>query len=88
MGELAPWHIIIVALVILLVFGAKRIPDLARSLGSGMREFKQGVSGMVDEHDVEPPATPQVTASVADAPADVQHHHAHDDQRDAADPRD
>ena len=45
MGELAPWHLIIVAIVIFLAFGVKRIPELARSLGSGMREFKDGVTG-------------------------------------------
>ena len=44
MGELAPWHLIIVV-IILLLFGAKRIPDLARSVGSGLREFKEGVTG-------------------------------------------
>ena len=45
MGELAPWHLIIIVVIILLLFGAKRIPDLARSVGSGMREFKDGVTG-------------------------------------------
>jgi len=48
MGELAPWHLIILVVIILLLFGAKRIPDLARSVGSGMREFKAGVTGAPD----------------------------------------
>jgi sec-independent protein translocase protein TatA len=37
-----PMELIIVLVVILLLFGAKRIPELARGLGSGVREFKQG----------------------------------------------
>ena len=40
-----PFHILIVAVVLLLLFGAKRLPDMGRSLGSGMREFRDGVMG-------------------------------------------
>ena len=40
-----PLHILIVLLVVLMVFGAKRLPELGRSLGSGMREFKDSISG-------------------------------------------
>jgi sec-independent protein translocase protein TatA len=40
-----PTHIAILVVVLLLVFGAKRIPEIAKSLGSGMREFKDSVSG-------------------------------------------
>jgi sec-independent protein translocase protein TatA len=36
-------EILLIALIILLLFGAKRIPDLMRSLGKGVREFKKGV---------------------------------------------
>jgi sec-independent protein translocase protein TatA len=39
-------ELIILLLVLLLVFGAKRLPEMGRSLGKGMREFKDGVSGM------------------------------------------
>jgi sec-independent protein translocase protein TatA len=41
--------------VLLLVFGAKRLPEMGRSLGKGMREFKESVSGM-DEKEPSPPA--------------------------------
>lgn len=44
-GILSPGHLAIVLVVLLLVFGARRLPELGRSLGSGMREFKQSVSG-------------------------------------------
>jgi len=40
-----PLHIAIVLLVVLLVFGAKRLPEMGRSLGSGLRGFKQSING-------------------------------------------
>ena len=48
-------EIIIVLVIVLIIFGPKRLPDLGRSLGSGMREFKDSVTG--NKHDDElPPA--------------------------------
>lgn len=44
-GLLAPSHIIILGLLLLLIFGPKRLPEMGRSLGHGMREFKSSVSG-------------------------------------------
>lgn len=43
------WEIAIIALVVLLIFGAKRLPGLARGLGQGIREFKGAVDGVKDE---------------------------------------
>jgi sec-independent protein translocase protein TatA len=40
-----PLHLALLVLVILLVFGAKRVPEMGRSLGSGMRSFKDALSG-------------------------------------------
>jgi sec-independent protein translocase protein TatA len=40
-----PLHIAFLLIVLLLVFGAKRLPEIGRSLGSGMREFKDSISG-------------------------------------------
>ncbi len=40
-----PLHIAILLLVVLLVFGAKRLPEMGRSLGSGLRGFKESISG-------------------------------------------
>jgi sec-independent protein translocase protein TatA len=45
MGLENPLHIAVLLVVLLLVFGARRLPDLGRSLGSGMREFKDGITG-------------------------------------------
>ena len=43
------WEIALIALLILLIFGAKRLPGLARGLGQGIREFKGAVDGVKDE---------------------------------------
>ncbi|HEU5490784.1 MAG TPA: twin-arginine translocase TatA/TatE family subunit [Gaiellaceae bacterium] len=40
------WEILILLLVLLLIFGAKRLPEMGRSLGKGMREFKDSVTGV------------------------------------------
>jgi sec-independent protein translocase protein TatA len=45
MGLDNPTHIAFIVVILLLVFGAKRLPEIGRSLGSGMREFKDSVSG-------------------------------------------
>ena len=45
MGLDNPLHIVFLVVILLLVFGAKRLPEIGRSLGSGMREFKDSVSG-------------------------------------------
>lgn len=43
------WEIIIVLVVALLIFGPKRLPELGKSLGSGMRSFKDSVTGEDDD---------------------------------------
>ena len=45
------WEILILLLVVLLVFGPKRLPEMGRSLGRGMREFKDSISGKDFEDD-------------------------------------
>ncbi len=44
-----PLEIVVLLVIVLLLFGAKRLPELGRSLGTGMREFKDSVSGNDDE---------------------------------------
>ena len=53
MGTPGPFEIIIIFLVILLIFGAKRIPEIARGLGKGIREFKSATSEITKELTVE-----------------------------------
>jgi sec-independent protein translocase protein TatA len=48
---IGPLEIIIVLVIVLLIFGPKRLPDLGRSLGSGMREFKDSVTGKDKDKD-------------------------------------
>ena len=47
MPGIGQWELILLAVVVLLLFGSKQVPQIGRSLGRGMREFKQTV-GMVD----------------------------------------
>ena len=46
MGNFGIWEILLLLLVAMLVFGPKRLPEMGRSLGRGMREFKDSVSGL------------------------------------------
>jgi sec-independent protein translocase protein TatA len=77
MGLDNPLHIAFLVVILLLVFGAKRLPEIGRSLGSGMREFKDSISG-----ESKSPALPQTTqqqqpapqqAAQAPAPAEPTH---------------
>ena len=46
MGLSQPTHVIALFVIVLLLFGARRLPEIGRSLGLGMREFKDSVSGI------------------------------------------
>ena len=48
-GWTSPTHLVALLLIALLLFGARRLPEIGRSLGSGMREFKDSVSGDSDK---------------------------------------
>ena len=62
-GWIGPWEILILLLVVLLIFGPKRLPELGRSLGRGMREFKSSIRdiGEDKEHDELPPPERETT---------------------------
>ena len=46
MGDLLqPWHLILLAIVALLLFGAKRLPELGKGLGEGLKGFREGIKG-------------------------------------------
>lgn len=49
MGSFGGWEILLIFLVLLLVFGAKRIPEIARGLGKGIREFKDATTNIKNE---------------------------------------
>lgn len=45
LGVIGPWQVIIILAVVLLLFGGKKIPELMRGVGKGIKEFKEGLSG-------------------------------------------
>jgi sec-independent protein translocase protein TatA len=51
MGEFSPWHLLIVAAVFLLLFGANKLPQMARSVGQSMRIFKAETRALSGEKD-------------------------------------
>ena len=53
MPNVSPWEIIILVVVLLLVFGSRRLPEIGRSVGKGMREFKNSVSGKDEPEELE-----------------------------------
>lgn len=64
MGDLLqPTHLIVLAIVAFLLFGAKRLPELGKGLGEGLRGFKEGIKGISD------PAPPAQNTQQAAAPA-------------------
>ena len=48
---LGTWEIIIIVLVVLLLFGGKKIPELMKGLGKGVKSFKDGVNGVEEKDD-------------------------------------
>ena len=72
MGYLQPWHIIALLAIALLLFGGKRLPEIGKSLGHGMREFKDAVTGNSPDDDPPqpelPPAEPTATPTTATPP--------------------
>lgn len=57
LGNIGAGEIIIVALVILLLFGGKKIPELMKGLGKGVRSFKEGINDIEKEINMEPSQT-------------------------------
>lgn len=49
LGMIGPWQIILIVLIVLLLFGGRKIPELMRGIGKGTREFKKGISGEDEE---------------------------------------
>jgi sec-independent protein translocase protein TatA len=64
----SPWKILIIALVILVLFGSKKLPSAARSLGQSMRILKKEVQGL---HEDEPESRPPGAPAAVQAPAEI-----------------
>jgi sec-independent protein translocase protein TatA len=67
MGLDNPVHILLLGMILLLVFGAKRLPEMGRSLGTGLRGFKEAING--EEHaELTPTAVAPMTAQPVESP--------------------
>jgi sec-independent protein translocase protein TatA len=60
--------LLVVLLIVLLIFGPKRLPGLGRQLGHGIREFKDSITGKSDEEDAERPAITSATSATTTTP--------------------
>jgi sec-independent protein translocase protein TatA len=68
-SQIGPLEIILVIVVLLVIFGPKRLPSLGRSLGTGMREFKDSITGEDKQREGdETGERPALTQAQADAP--------------------
>jgi sec-independent protein translocase protein TatA len=67
MPNISIWEILLLLLVLLLVFGPKRLPEMGRSLGRGMREFKDSITGKHKDEEIEEQAA-ITTASAEPTP--------------------
>ena len=66
MGDLfQPWHLVILGVVAFLVFGAKRLPELGKGLGEGLKGFKEGLKGITEPTPPAPPVQQQQAAPPA-----------------------
>jgi len=71
MPNVGPWEIVLLVVILLLVFGAKRLPEIGRGMGKGMREFKDSVTGKTTTSEIEPPEQVTATAVEEDEPVSV-----------------
>ena len=77
LAVLSEWHIFLVLIIVFLLFGGKKLPELARGIGEAMKEFKKASR---DIHDDTPnasptppaPAKPEITASTTQHPPDTK----------------
>lgn len=65
LGSFGGTELIILLIIILLLFGAKRIPELAKGLGSGVREFRKGTRGEIDNEEKEEKKSEELMAGPA-----------------------
>ncbi len=68
--NVGPWELMLIVLVLLLVFGAKRLPEMGAAMGKGIREFKNSIRDVKDSIDSPETTTSQPLSSL-DSPPDV-----------------
>ena len=64
-GEDAPWHWLVLVILVLILFGYKRLPDAARSIGRSLRIFKTEMSGLVDDDNARSATGPEQSSEIA-----------------------
>ena len=71
MNALKPWHVIVLLVVVLLLFGAKRLPDLAKSVGQSLKIFKSELKDLTEDDPPRPstPPAPLVVPPSTQAPS-------------------
>lgn len=68
-GGLGIWELLIIFMLVLLIFGARRLPEIGGSLGKGIREFKDSIGGVQDEFDREISGSREGEPPARDEPA-------------------
>jgi sec-independent protein translocase protein TatA len=76
LAVLSEWHIFLVLIIVFLLFGGKKLPELARGIGEAMKEFKKASRDIQDDppRPTPPPAPikPEITASSTQHPPDTK----------------
>jgi len=69
----SPMHLLIIAIVILVLFGGRKIPEVMKGLGQGVREFKEGMRGESNQPaQTSQPANPPATSAPTSTPTEQQ----------------
>ena len=73
MGDLLqPWHLIVLAIVAFVLFGAKRLPELGKGLGEGLKGFREGIKGITEPTPAQTTQQNANTAPPASTPAETK----------------
>lgn len=72
MGEFfTPTHLMVIAVVVLVLFGGRKLPELGKGLGEGLRGFKEGMKGVTDEVNKPGETAHTVTPKPVETPSDT-----------------
>jgi sec-independent protein translocase protein TatA len=72
MPNVGPLELVVVLIIALVIFGPKRLPELGRSMGKGIREFRGSISGKNDDDEDEQPSKPAEIEGTQDADEPVE----------------